>query len=84
MTVKAGEVITRIPRGDVVSAEVGRGAAPQLTMTLANGEIWQFEISNPGILALVSGLEQPEAWLASRRSAEPYWGRGLTRCLHLV
>lgn len=32
---------------------MGRGVAPQLKITLADGEIWQFEISNPGILAVV-------------------------------
>ncbi len=53
VTAKPGEVITRIPRADVVSAEVGKGVAPPLTITLADGEFWQFEICNPGILALV-------------------------------
>jgi hypothetical protein len=52
-TVKPGEVITRVARADVASAEVGKGTAPPLTITLANGDIWQFEISNPGILAVV-------------------------------
>jgi len=55
-SVKLTEVLTRIPRGDVVSAEVGRGPAPPLTITLADGEIWQFEIPNPGFLAAVPAL----------------------------
>lgn len=53
LTVKPGVVIARIPRGDVRSAEAGKGVAPPLTITLTDGEIWQFEICNPGILALV-------------------------------
>jgi hypothetical protein len=49
-------VVTRVPRSDVVSAKVGKGVAPPLTITLADGEIWQFEIPNPGFLAIVPSL----------------------------
>jgi hypothetical protein len=55
-TAKPGEVLTRIARSAVASAEVGKGAAPPLKITLADGEVWQFEISNPGILALFPSL----------------------------
>jgi hypothetical protein len=34
--VTAGEVIARVPRSDVASAEVGRGVASQLKVTLAD------------------------------------------------
>ena len=66
-SVKLTEVLTRIPRGDVVSAVVGKGAAPPLTITLANGEIWQFEIPNPGFLAVVPALNTRKA---ARRIAD--------------
>ena len=49
-------VVARVPRGDVVSAKVGKRVAPPLTITLADGEIWQFEIPNPGFLAIVPSL----------------------------
>ena len=55
-TSKAGSVITRVPRSAVASAEVGKGAAPPLKITFADGGVWQFEISNPGILAVFPGL----------------------------
>ena len=47
------EVLTRVPREEVVSASVGKGLAPPMTITLAGGKIWQFEIPNPGVLAIV-------------------------------
>ncbi len=49
-------MINRIPRSAVASAEVGKAAAPPLVITLADGEVWQFEISNLGILAVVPSL----------------------------
>ena len=55
-TVKPVEVFARVPRANVASAAVGKGTAPPLTITLANGEIWQFEIPNPGFLAVVPAL----------------------------
>ncbi len=55
-TSKPGSVITRVPRSAVASAEVGKGAAPPLKITFTDGGVWQFEISNPGILAVFPGL----------------------------
>jgi hypothetical protein len=49
------EVTSRIPRNTVVSAEVGTGLSPLLTIALADGKFWQFQIPNPGILAIVPG-----------------------------
>jgi hypothetical protein len=52
-TLKPVDVVSRIPRSNVVSAQVGKGLSPQLTVRFADGEAWQFEIPNPGILAIV-------------------------------
>jgi len=43
LKVKLGEVVTRVPRSDVRSVEIGRGIAPSLTIALANGEHWRLE-----------------------------------------
>lgn len=68
-------VLTRVPRGDVVSAEVGKGLAPPLTITLADGQSWQFEIPNPGILAVVPSQNTRKI---ARRSAEALSGAAAT------
>jgi hypothetical protein len=47
VTVHLGEVIARIPRSDVTSAEMGRGASPSLTITLCDGGSWQLEVPRP-------------------------------------
>jgi hypothetical protein len=40
---KLAEIIVRVPRVDVASAEIGRGVAPSLTITFNNDESWQLE-----------------------------------------
>lgn len=45
VTLKPVEVVTRIPRSEVVSAELGKGVVAPLTIRFAGGEIWQFEVA---------------------------------------
>jgi hypothetical protein len=40
----------------VVLAEVGTGLSPLLTITLADNRFWQFQIPNPGFLAIIAPL----------------------------
>jgi hypothetical protein len=49
-------VLARVPRGDVSSVEVGKGVDRPLMITFADGAIWQFELPNPGFLAVSSKL----------------------------
>jgi hypothetical protein len=56
VTLKPREVISRMPRSAVMSAEVGTGLSPLLTITLAEGKFWQFQIPNPGFLVMVPPL----------------------------
>jgi hypothetical protein len=42
-TFKLDEVIERVPRSDVASAEIREGIAPSLTIMFGNGQSWQFE-----------------------------------------
>jgi hypothetical protein len=42
---KPSEVITRVPRSEVVSAEVGTGVVAPLTIKFAGGQLWQLEVS---------------------------------------
>jgi hypothetical protein len=41
------EVVERIPRSEVASAELGGGVAPSLTITFSNGEGWTLEVPRP-------------------------------------
>jgi len=43
LRVKLHEVIARVPRSEVLSAEIGRGIAPGLTIALASGGHWRLE-----------------------------------------
>ena len=45
MIPKPFEVVARIPRSEVTSAEIGTGIVAPLTIRFAGGEIWQFEVS---------------------------------------
>jgi hypothetical protein len=47
VTVKLDEVIVRIPRSDVASAELGSGVASPLTITFGNGDSWRLEVPPP-------------------------------------
>jgi hypothetical protein len=49
---KPGRVLARVPRGDIASVEVGKGVDRPLMITFADGAIWQFELPNPGFLAV--------------------------------
>ena len=44
-TTKLDEVIVRIRRTDVASAELGSGVICPLTITFGNGDIWRLEVS---------------------------------------
>ena len=41
------EVVARVPRREVASAELGRGLALPLTITFANGGRWEWEVPWP-------------------------------------
>jgi hypothetical protein len=49
LTVRLGEIIARIPRSEVVSAELDGGGiySPPLTITFASGDSWQLEVPRP-------------------------------------
>jgi hypothetical protein len=47
VTLKLDEVIMRIPRSDVASAELGSGIASPLTITFGNGDSWELEVPPP-------------------------------------
>jgi hypothetical protein len=47
VTSKLDEVIVRIPRSDVVSAELGSGIVTPLAITFGNGDSWQLEVPPP-------------------------------------
>jgi hypothetical protein len=42
---KLDELIVRVSRADVASAELGSGVICPLTITFANGQIWRLEVS---------------------------------------
>ena|ERR1700722_10069111 len=44
-TTKLDDVIVRIPRSDVASAEVGSGVICPLTITFDDGDVWRLEVS---------------------------------------
>lgn len=44
-TFKLDQVIERVPRSDVASAELGRSIAPSLTITFGNRGSWQLEVA---------------------------------------
>ncbi len=44
---KMGNVIERVPRGDVSSAELGRGLPPSLTIAFRDGGTWRLEVPPP-------------------------------------
>jgi hypothetical protein len=44
-TFKLDQVIERVPRSDVASAELGRSIAPALTITFDNRGSWQLEVA---------------------------------------
>jgi hypothetical protein len=44
-TFKLDQVIERVPRSDVTSAELGRSIAPSLTITFGNRGSWQLEVA---------------------------------------
>jgi hypothetical protein len=45
VTTKLDELIVRVPRTDVASAELGSGVICPLTITFGNGDIWRLEVS---------------------------------------
>jgi hypothetical protein len=47
VTSKLDEVIARIPRSEVQSAELGSGLASPLKITFSNGDTWQLEVPPP-------------------------------------
>lgn len=47
VTVHLDEVVARIPRSDVTSAELGGGVSPSLTITFGGGDSWQLEVPRP-------------------------------------
>jgi hypothetical protein len=47
VTLKLDEVLARVPRADVVNAELGGGVAPGLTIGFRNGESWKVEVTRP-------------------------------------
>jgi hypothetical protein len=49
LTVKLDEVITRVPRSEVASAQLGdaRVYSPSLTITFNGGETWLLEVPRP-------------------------------------
>jgi hypothetical protein len=47
VTVHLDEVIARVPRSDVASAELGGGVSPSLTITFGIGGSWQLEVPRP-------------------------------------
>jgi hypothetical protein len=58
-TFKLDEVLERVPRGDVASAEIREGITPSLTITFSNGGIWRFEVgrvSKNDARAVISAL----------------------------
>jgi hypothetical protein len=44
---RAAEVITRVPRSQLKTAELGPGYVAPLTITFTNGDTWQLEIPPP-------------------------------------
>ena len=61
VTVKLDEVVVRLSRSDVRSAELGKGTSTApLTITFANGDTWQLEVPGPSkkhARAVVDALE---------------------------
>jgi hypothetical protein len=47
VTVHLGEVIARVPRGEVASAELGGGVSPSLEITFGGRGGWQLEVPRP-------------------------------------
>jgi hypothetical protein len=44
VTMKAGEVIARMPRGDLNTVEYHRGYVCPLTIVFRNGDTWRLEV----------------------------------------
>lgn len=44
---KAAEVIARVPRSQLQTAELGRGYAAPLTISFASGGTWRLEVPPP-------------------------------------
>ena len=48
VSLKLDEVVARVPRSDVASAELGSGTSTvSLTISFAGGETWQLEVPRP-------------------------------------
>jgi hypothetical protein len=47
VTFTLDEVIARVPRSDVASAELGSGIASSLTITFGDRDSWQLEVPRP-------------------------------------
>jgi hypothetical protein len=47
VTVQLGEIIARVPRATVASAEVGGGVSPSLTIAFHDGGSWLLEVPRP-------------------------------------
>ncbi len=47
LSVRMGDVIERVPRGHVSSAELGRGLPASLTIAFRDGGIWRLEVPPP-------------------------------------
>ncbi len=47
VSVKLDEIVTRVPRAEVKSAELGNGPACPLTISFTNGGTWQVEVPRP-------------------------------------
>lgn len=43
------EVVERVSRSDVASAELGGGVAPPLTVTFTDGSTWELEVPRPSM-----------------------------------
>lgn len=47
VSLKLDEVIARVGRGEIESADLAKGYVPALTITFTSGEIWQMEVPPP-------------------------------------
>jgi hypothetical protein len=47
VTVHLDEVVARMPRSEVASAQLGGGVSPSLTITFNDGGTWQLEVPRP-------------------------------------
>jgi hypothetical protein len=63
VTFTLDEVIARVPRSDVASAELGSGIASSLTITFGDRDSWQLEVPRPSkknAQAVVDALATPQ------------------------